>query len=339
MAQLFDIKKVVVGPRLLTATVVVAPSAPLRTAENLEATTLVWKLMPQLRDHVCLGDSAPSFGDVMGDTEIAHLLEHVTVELLARTNIAGDITSGQTAEVGERTYEIAFTCTDDVLVCGALSSAAWIMQWAFAGGGEPEPDVDAIAAGLVELVGSLPVVEEPEAEAAVAPEVGAEEPAVDGEQVAEAGVPADQAVVDGAEGEMPVEPQEYAEEGVAAEAPVYDAPVEGVVADEPQVDGFVSPEAAAEPLPFDEEAATPAPVYEFDPQQVEAPVAPVAPVAEEPAAQPAPVYSPDPVYVSPADYAPDPTPDYVVPQVDQQAQSSKFGDWGMENIPRPRPVR
>ncbi len=161
MAQLFDIKKVVVGPRTLTATVEVAPSAPLYTSEDLEGTTRVWQLMPQLRDHVCLGDSAPHFGDVMGDTELAHLLEHVTVELLARTDIAGDITSGQTAEVGERTYEISISCVDDVLVTGALSSAAWVMQWAFSGGGEPAPDIDAITSGLVELIDSLPSVEGP----------------------------------------------------------------------------------------------------------------------------------------------------------------------------------
>jgi hypothetical protein len=160
MAQLFDIKKVVVGPRTLTATVEVAPSAPLYTSEDLEGTTRIWQLMPQLRDHVCLGDSAPHFGDVMGDTELAHLLEHVTVELLARTDIAGDITSGQTAEVGERTYEVSISCVDDVLVTGALSSAAWVMQWAFSGGGEPAPDIDAITSGLVELVDSLPHVEE-----------------------------------------------------------------------------------------------------------------------------------------------------------------------------------
>ena len=41
MAQLFDIKKVVVGPRTLTATVEVAPSAPLYTSEDLEGTTRI----------------------------------------------------------------------------------------------------------------------------------------------------------------------------------------------------------------------------------------------------------------------------------------------------------
>lgn len=309
MAQLFDIKKVVVGPRKLTATVVVAASAPLRTVEDLEATTRIWQLMPQLRDHVCLGDSSESFGDVMGDTEIAHLLEHVTVELLARTNIAGDITSGQTAEVGERTYEISLTCTDDVLVTGALSSAAWIMQWAFAGGGEPSPDVDAIAGGLVDLVASLPEVEMPEDAAQV-------EPPVDGEADAE---------------------------------PVSEPEAE-VAAEEPQVEELL---AAEEGVALVEDVAAPeaAPIYEFNQQQVEEGVAqeeayvteeaePVAPVPTEPA--PAGAVEAAPAYVPPCDYAPDPAANYVnepAPEPVAAPQTSTFGDWGMENIPRPRPVR
>lgn len=155
MAQLFDFKKVSVGPRSLVATVELAPSAPVMTSEDPAATDLVLDLMPALRDHVCLGDAAPTFGEVAHDTELAHLLEHVTVELLAQTDIAGDIACGQTAAVAERAYEITLGCPDDVLVAGALSSAAWILQWAYSGGGDPRPDVSAIVGGLVALVESV----------------------------------------------------------------------------------------------------------------------------------------------------------------------------------------
>lgn len=155
MPQLFDISKVTVGPKNLEAVVSVAPNAPLRTSDDPEGTELVLQIMPGLADHLCLGDASSSFGEVVGDTELAHLLEHVTVELLAQTNAAGDVTAGQTAELGERSYKITLACPDDVLVAGALSSAAWILQWAYSGGGEPEPDVPAIASGLVGLVASL----------------------------------------------------------------------------------------------------------------------------------------------------------------------------------------
>ena len=155
MAQLFDIIKVTVGPRNLEAVVSVSPSAPLMTSEDPEGTELVFGIMPGLADHMCLGDASSNFGEVVADTELAHLLEHVTVELLAQTDAAGDVTGGQTVEVDERTYKITLACSDDVLVAGALSSAVWILQWAYSGGGEPEPDVEAIASGLVDLVDSL----------------------------------------------------------------------------------------------------------------------------------------------------------------------------------------
>ena len=64
MAQLFDFKKVTIGPRALVAAVELAPSAPLLTSDDPEATELVLELLPDLRDHVCLGDVAPTFGEV-----------------------------------------------------------------------------------------------------------------------------------------------------------------------------------------------------------------------------------------------------------------------------------
>ncbi len=201
MAQLFDIKKVVVGPRNLEAVVEVAPSAPLMTSDDTEGTELVLDLMPALADHLCLGDSSPRFGDVVADTELAHLLEHVSVELLARTDAAGDTPSGQTTQVGERTYQITLACPDDVLVAGALSSAVWILQWAYSGGGEPQPDVDAIADGLVGLVESLDPaaagegpVEEPTDVAEEEPEAPVQQPAAETPTADADSAPADQPV-------------------------------------------------------------------------------------------------------------------------------------------------
>ena len=234
MAQLFDFKKVIVGPRALVATVELAPSAPLMTSENPEATDLVLDLMPALSDHVCLGDSAPTFGEVAQDTELAHLLEHVTVELLAQTDIAGDVTCGQTAEVTERIYEITLGCPDDVLVAGALSSAAWILQWAYSGGGDPRPDVDAIVGGLVSLVESV-------SDRVVEPADAAEpEPQLQPE-------PELQAVPE-------PEPEPVQEPEEAPAEPADDAEPEP----EPTPDAEPGPEPEPEPDP-DPEPATPAP--------------------------------------------------------------------------------
>ena len=247
MAQLFDIKKVTVGPKNLEAIVELAANAPVMTSEDLEGTTRVWKVMPELRDHVCLGDESGTFGDVMGDTELAHLLEHVTVELLARTDVAGDIACGQTSEVGERTYKIVLKCIDDVLVVGALSSAAWIMQWAFSGGGEPVPDVDAIAKGLVELVGSLPEVEEKDEP---------QEPATDPEPVEEQEAPSEVAAEDEVpepEPAVPVIDEAEVDAIMAAEPPaVPEVEPEPVEAVEPEPEPEPEPEVAEEAQPAEE---------------------------------------------------------------------------------------
>ena len=142
MAQLIDIRKVTISPRSLTAEIRLSADAPLFTADDLEGTDRIIDLMPQMLDHACYGDGGETFGAVVDDTEIAHLLEH---------------SAGQTRELDarRRAWELRFACPDDVLVAGALSSAAWIVEWAYTGGGDPEPDLDAIAKGLVALVDGI----------------------------------------------------------------------------------------------------------------------------------------------------------------------------------------
>ena len=157
MAQLISIKKVVVGPKNLTATVEFSAKAPRLTSENAEATERVLELLPGLSEHLCLGDADARFGLVAKDTEVAHLLEHVTVELLALTNLAGDVSSGKTSLVDSRRglYEIILACPDDVLVAASLSSAIWLLNWAYGNQEDADPDINAIVSGLVALIQSL----------------------------------------------------------------------------------------------------------------------------------------------------------------------------------------
>lgn len=199
MAQLISIKKVVVGPKNLTATVEFSAKAPRLTSENAEATERVLELLPGLSEHLCLGDADARFGLVAEDTEVAHLLEHVTVELLALTNLAGDVASGKTSLVDSRRglYEIILACPDDVLVAASLSSAVWLLNWAYGNQEDADPDINAIVSGLVALIQSLDGEKtdeladsaEPEADAALQAEsVEAEDYAADNssEDVADA---------------------------------------------------------------------------------------------------------------------------------------------------------
>lgn len=157
-SSVISLKKVAIDAKKFVATIELSSKAPLMTCDDLEATTRIYNLFPAIINHVCMGDASDTFKDVMGNTELAHLLEHVCVELLAQTNLAGDISAGKTfiAQKDTRTYTLEFICNDDVLVTASFSSAIWIMNWAFGGARGTKPNVEAIVSGLCALIDSLP---------------------------------------------------------------------------------------------------------------------------------------------------------------------------------------
>ena len=154
MAGLFNILKVTVSEDKICAHVLVNPGMPLMTSEDIEATARVYYLVPAIAKHLCLGDSGREFHDCMGQTELCHLLEHVTVELMNETGLAGSISCGRTrvSEHDERVFEIELSCPDDALTIGALSSATFMMDWAYLHADQPAPDVEGTVAGLRNLV-------------------------------------------------------------------------------------------------------------------------------------------------------------------------------------------
>lgn len=154
MSELFNIEKITVGAEKLTARIAVNEGLPIMTSEDIEATARVYYLAPQIAHHLCLGDEGPEFQDCMHDTEVAHLLEHLSVEIMRETGLAGDVSCGRTrrAPGEDRTFEVELSCPDDALTIGALSSATFMMDWAFLHGGAPAPDFPGTVAALRNLV-------------------------------------------------------------------------------------------------------------------------------------------------------------------------------------------
>ena len=224
MAGLFNILKVTVSEDKICAHVLVNPGMPLMTSEDIEATARVYYLVPAIAKHLCLGDSGREFQDCMGQTELCHLLEHVTVELMNETGLAGSISCGRTrvSEHDERVFEVELSCPDDALAIGALSSATFMMDWAYLHADQPVPDVEGTVAGLRNLVlGMRAEAEGKDPHEAVA--------AANGEDVAEDAAEGESA----AEGDAPVEAEPVAD---AAAEPVHVEP-QGVPSfdDEPQM--------------------------------------------------------------------------------------------------------
>lgn len=302
MAQLISIKKVVVGPKNLTATVEFSAKAPRLTSENAEATERVLELLPGLSEHLCLGDADARFGLVAKDTEVAHLLEHVTVELLALTNLAGDVSSGKTSLVDSRRglYEIILACPDDVLVAASLSSAVWLLNWAYGNQDEADPDINAIVSGLVALIQSLDGEKTDE-------HADSAEPEVDAALQAES-VDAEDYVADNSSEDVADAAAADAIEAEVADAEENNAEVAGIdaadedVTDAAVADEDVAPAAGAEPV-------------------VDAAAEPAANAADEVIA----------TELAEATAAEDATDDSEVTDVPD--------DWNMINVPRPKPVR
>lgn len=227
MAGLFNILKVTVSEDKICAHVLVNPGMPLMTSEDIEATARVYYLVPAIAKHLCLGDSGREFQDCMGQTELCHLLEHVTVELMNETGLAGSISCGRTrvSEHDERVFEVELSCPDDALAIGALSSATFMMDWAYLHADQPAPDVDGTVAGLRNLVlGMRAEAEGKDPHEAVAAANAGDEAG----DTAEGEAPAEAAVepVDEAPAEPAVEPASEPESAEPQGVPSFD--------DEPQ---------------------------------------------------------------------------------------------------------
>ena len=211
MAGLFNILKVTVSEDKICAHVLVNPGMPLMTSEDIEATARVYYLVPAIAKHLCLGDSGREFQDCMGQTELCHLLEHVTVELMNETGLAGSISCGRTrvSEHDERVFEVELSCPDDALAIGALSSATFMMDWAYLHADQPAPDVEGTVAGLRNLVlGMRAEAEGKDPREAVAAANGEAEAETEVEAPADADVdPAAEAAAEATAEPEPAEPQ------------------------------------------------------------------------------------------------------------------------------------
>lgn len=253
MAGLFNILKVTVSEDKICAHVLVNPGMPLMTSEDIEATARVYYLVPAIAKHLCLGDSGREFQDCMGQTELCHLLEHVTVELMNETGLAGSISCGRTrvSEHDERVFEVELSCPDDALAIGALSSATFMMDWAYLHADQPAPDVDGTVAGLRNLVLGMRAEAEgkdPHEAVAAANAEGEAGDATEDEAPAEAAVePADEA---SAEAASEPEPESAEPQGVPSfdDEPQEAIDTEGATAESHEAPAAVYGGAATAPV-------------------------------------------------------------------------------------------
>jgi hypothetical protein len=138
-----------VTPGLLEALVVFDAGEPTRTSEVPGMVAAALRALPGLKGHRCRNEVGLSFTEELADTEIAHLIEHATLEIMAMAGSPDTLrgaTSWDFAADGPGAFRVSVAWDDDLVALGSLKCAA-ALTGALARGEEP-PDVVAEAKRL-----------------------------------------------------------------------------------------------------------------------------------------------------------------------------------------------
>lgn len=152
---LITIEAIEVAPERLEALVHVLDDALMRTSSVDGLSARAVALLPGLKRHTCENDAGLHFGAEIADTEMVHLIEHVTVELMALSGSPRSLraeTRWDFAADGRGRFRISIAYDDDLVALGALKEAVRVVEWLIDGGrGEETPDPEAIAARFAAL--------------------------------------------------------------------------------------------------------------------------------------------------------------------------------------------
>lgn len=146
------IERIDVGEHELQAVVRVTDPRAMRTSAVPGLAENAMGLLPGLARHRCDNDAHKRFVDEMRDTETAHLLEHLTVEIMSLAGSPRTLpahTEWDFSRDGRGVFRVVIAYDDDLVALGALKAAAQVVEWLF-GEGE-RPDVDGVAASLLAL--------------------------------------------------------------------------------------------------------------------------------------------------------------------------------------------
>jgi hypothetical protein len=147
------IETVTVAPGAIEAVVRFEAGEPLRTSEVPGACERALGLLPGLRGHRCDNADERSLAEEVADTEFAHLLEHVALEIMAMAGspvtLRGE-TRWDFAAEGRGTFHVRLECDDDLVALGALKAAGAVVDWCVRDEGAP-PDMVGEARRLREL--------------------------------------------------------------------------------------------------------------------------------------------------------------------------------------------
>lgn len=146
------IERVTVGPERVDVVVAMAEADARRRVGGAAAARVV-ELLPSLASHHCENRDGRAFADEMAMTEVPHLFEHVTLELMAQAgsprSLRGE-TSWDFRRDGRGVYHVSLEYDDDLVCLGAIKAAADLIERIVLGD-HTGPDVTQVSAHLRSL--------------------------------------------------------------------------------------------------------------------------------------------------------------------------------------------
>lgn len=131
LADALVVEDVVVGTAALTARVRLAPTVPPRSSGVPGLVEAVLALLPGIRAHRCACGSSHGILAELADTEIAHLLEHLVLELMALSGSPRSLdghTAWDFARDGRGVYRISLGYDHDLVALAALREGASLLN-------------------------------------------------------------------------------------------------------------------------------------------------------------------------------------------------------------------
>jgi hypothetical protein len=131
---------------VLSARLVFGPGEPLRTCEVPGLAVAAVAALPGLRGHRCDNGEGLTFADELADTEIAHLIEHAALELMAMAGYPPTL-RGETcwdfAADGRGVFRLRIAYQDEAVARGALDYACALACALTRGWAAPDAEAEA----------------------------------------------------------------------------------------------------------------------------------------------------------------------------------------------------
>ena len=135
-----QVRSIDVSPEAVEAVIVFEAAEPLRTSEAPGSAQRVLRELPGLKGHRCDNGAGIGFREEIRDTELAHLVEHAALEVMALAGSPVDLrgwTRWDFARDGHGVFRVAVTYDDDLVALGSLRAASELVGWAVRGQGDP----------------------------------------------------------------------------------------------------------------------------------------------------------------------------------------------------------